>query len=468
MTISSTLESCIVIQTSQDKLTAYLQFNVADEQFSCTLNELEAFVRSNGVHFGIDTDVLARIAMQPKLFFYSQTVIAQGDPAVNGQDGQIRFAYNMNEENRRPTELEDGKVDFKEISQLKNVKRGQLIAEKIPATESKPGKLVTGDIAPGKNGKEAYFKQGKNVVMNPEKTALYAAIDGLITMTDKSKINVFPIYEVNGDVDYNIGNIDFVGTVVIRGNVLTGFRIKASGDIRVIGGVEGAELEAEGSVEVTGGILASNKGYVRAGKNVKSSFIQDGNVSAAEDVLVSQSIMHSHVRAGGKVICIGAKGLIVGGSIQAGEGVSARTIGNTMSTATSIEVGVRPELRAELQELRQQLKTTMGNLDKTEKALVLLDQLAAAGQLSSDKMALRIKLTATKRQAVDEIAASKERMLEIEKSLENTDSAKVDAVSLIYGGTKIVIGRYTRFVKDPTQRVSFRFSEGDIVMLPYY
>ncbi|UVI32524.1 DUF342 domain-containing protein [Paenibacillus spongiae] len=470
MTISSrkVLESYLVIQPSQDKLTAYLKFNVADDQFTCTFSELEAFVRSNGIQFGIDTVVLAKIAEQPKAFFHTQTVIAQGQPAVNGQDGTIRLAYNMEEEDRRPAELEDGKVDFKEISQLKNVKRGQLIAEKIAATEGTPGRLVTGDHLPGKNGKEAYFKLGKNVVLNPEKTALYAAIDGLITMTDKSKINVFPIYEVNGDVDYKIGNIDFVGTVVIRGNVLTGFRVKASGDIRVIGGVEGAELEADGSIDVTGGVLASNKGYIRAGKNVKSSFIQDGNVTAAEDVLVSQSIMHSHVRAGRKVICAGAKGLIVGGSIQAGEGVSARTIGNTMSTATSIEVGVRPELRAELLELRQQLKTTSGNLDKTEKALVLLDQLAAAGQLTSDKMALRIKLNATKRQAADEAAAIRERILEIEKSLEETEAAKVDAISWIYGGTKIVIGRYTRFVKDPTQRVSFRFTDGDIVMLPYY
>ena len=46
---------------------------------------------------------------------------------------------------------------------------------------------------------------------------MYAALDGLLTKTEKGKINVFPVYEINGDVDYSIGNIDFVGTVVIRG-----------------------------------------------------------------------------------------------------------------------------------------------------------------------------------------------------------------------------------------------------------
>ena len=80
----------------------------------------------------------------------------------------------------------------------------------------------------------------ENVVCNAEMTIMYAAIDGLFTLTGGETINVFPIYEVNGDVDYHTGNIDFVGTVVIRGNVLTGFRIRAAGDIRIVGGVEGA------------------------------------------------------------------------------------------------------------------------------------------------------------------------------------------------------------------------------------
>ena len=250
------------------------------------------------------------------------------------------------------------------------------------------------------------------MVLNPEQTAIYAAIDGLISITDKSKINVFPVYEVNGDVDYKTGNIDFVGTVVIRGNVLTGFKVKASGDIRMIGGVEGAMMETEGSIEITGGVVASNKGYIKAGKNVKCSFIQDGNITAAEDVLVSQSILHSQVRAGRNIVCSGAKGLVVGGIIQAGERVVARTIGNTMSTATVLEVGVRPELRSELLERRTQLKLLNENLDKTEKALVLLDQLAATGQLQPDKMAMRTKLGSTKRAVLEEIGTSKERVLE--------------------------------------------------------
>src|SRR5690606_13235248 len=118
----------------------------------------------------------------------------------------------------------------KEVVRLANVKAGQMIAERVPPEPGVPGIDVTGEPIPPKEGKEVWIKPGKNVVLSPEKTALYAAIDGLVSQSEDERINVFPVYEVNGDVDYRVGNIDFVGTVVIRGNVLTGFRVRTAGD----------------------------------------------------------------------------------------------------------------------------------------------------------------------------------------------------------------------------------------------
>ncbi|MDQ6419231.1 FapA family protein [Paenibacillus sp. LHD-117] len=462
------LDSYLRVQISADRLTAFITFSRITDEFSCSADELELFVRSKGVVHSLRSDVLDQISRNPLAYCREQTLFAQGLNPSPGRDGMIRFVFDMDNDERRPAEDEDGKVDLKQVNQLKNVKRGQLIAELVEPIAGPPGMTVTGEEIPPKYGKRAHFKVGKNVVLNGDGSAMYAAIDGLITLTDKAKINVFPVYEVNGDVDYRVGNIDFVGTVVIRGNVLNGFRVKASGDIRVIGGVEGAELESDGSIEITGGIMASNKGYVRAQGNVRSSFIQDGNVIAGGDVFVSQSIMHSHVKAGNSVVCSGAKGLIVGGIVQAGELIVARTIGNAMSTATVLEAGVNPQLRDELLELRSGIRQAVESLDKTEKALVILDQLAAAGQLSPDRLAMRVKLSATKRQTYASIEESKDRTLEIEKMLEDTGRSRVDVGGTIFGGVKIVIGRYTKFVKDSAQRVSFRLMEGDIALVPYH
>ncbi|MGZ7444433.1 DUF342 domain-containing protein [Paenibacillus macerans] len=468
MELMDDLRQILSVTLNDDKTVAYLQFLKKEDEFSCTEDALRQLLHSEGLKFGIQEDIVGRFASNPQEYFFSRTPIAIGQEPVHGKDGSIRYAISLDDDNRhQPAETEDGKVDLKDITRLNNIRKGQIIAELVPPVPGRPGTAVTGETIPCKEGKAARFKVGKNVVLNPEQTALYAAIDGLVTLTEKGKLNVFPVYEINGDVDYSIGNIDFVGTVVVRGNVLTGFRISAAGDIRVVGGVEGAELYADGSIEISGGIIGYNKGLVKAGQNVKSSFIQDGNVQAGEDVSVSQSIMHSNIRAGRDVLCSGAKGLIVGGSIQAGEKVIARIIGNPMSTTTSIEVGALPELRNELQELRQQVKEQLANLDKSEKALTLLDQLASLGKLTPDKVAMRSKLNLTRKSNMQELDLMKERMLAIEKALEDTGKARVDVLKMIYGGSKIVIGRYTKYIKEPISRMSFYYSEGDISMSAY-
>src|SRR5690606_12118002 len=99
------------------------------------------------------------------------------------------------------------------------------------------------------------------------KLKAYAVIDGQVSITENDKINVFPIFEVKGDVDFRVGNIDFVGMVLIRGNVLSGFKIKATGDIRIMGEVEAADLEAGENIEIMAGVVAQGKGSIIAGRN---------------------------------------------------------------------------------------------------------------------------------------------------------------------------------------------------------
>lgn len=174
------LESYLRIQISADKLSAFLTFNRITEEFDCTPGQLERFVRSNGVVFGIRTSTLHDICSNPLAYCKEQTLIAVGNPAAPGKDGSIRFAYDMKDQSQRPAELEDGKVDFKEVSRLKNVKRGQLIAERIDALYGTPGMMVTGEEIPSKQGKQARFKIGKNVVVNETQTAMYALIDSTL------------------------------------------------------------------------------------------------------------------------------------------------------------------------------------------------------------------------------------------------------------------------------------------------
>lgn len=449
---------------AQDKMEAQLLLKTESGTVAPTIQEVREVLRKNGVVYGVLDHVIMQFCANPGNYSNMPLPIASGKPPVPGVDARIEYTFQHEQKNeRKPRELEDGRVDYYTLISIANVTKGQLLARKHPAVPGEPGMTVTGEEVPPMQGKDVPIKPGKNVVLNEDRTHLYATMDGQVSFTDNDKVNVFPVFEVNGDVDFGTGNIDFVGTVVIRGSVPTGFRIRASGDIRVLGSVEGAELEAGGSVEIKSGIVAQDKGHVIAGQNVITSFIQNGHVTAGKDVIVSQSIMFSTVRAGKNVLCQGQKGIIIGGTIQAGEKIGARVIGNSNSTPTILEVGVKPELRIELTQINKELQGVYENLKKTDQGLAMLNQIMHVnGELPMEKKVLQLKLTNTRLVLEKELKRLEARKQEVEEMLEGDSPAQVEVLNLMYPGIKLVFGKLVRFIKQEFSRTRFIVLEGEI------
>jgi len=424
------------------------------------IDQMKRFLEQNGVVYGIDDKLLEKICIQPMAYNQKNVEIAFGTEPINGDDGYISWEI-TNQKETKPKELEDGRVDFYAINQITNIKKGQLIAKRIPGKEGTPGKNVSGEEIPAKKGKDVYFKLGKNVVLDQTKDLLYAAIDGQVVMTDQGKINVFPVYEVNGDVDFSIGNIDFVGNVVIRGSVPDGFRIHAEGDIHVYGNVEGAELIANGNIVINQGLVGHHKSYVKAGGNIKASFILDGNAHAGQIIEVSQSIMHSQVSAGKEVICKGLKGIIVGGKVQAGDKIVATTIGNQMATATHLEVGIHPLFRQEFNQLKKEKGELTETLDKVIKGISLLERMEREGQdLSADKKILKVRLKSQEIEINKKLKTVTAREKEIEEEFKSLEHASIEAFKTIYPGVKLMIGKAVKFIQKETVHMKFFLEEG--------
>ncbi|PSK19342.1 DUF342 domain-containing protein [Brevibacillus sp. NRRL NRS-603] len=457
----------IEVKISADKLEAEVLLRM-DEQDIDEIVILETDVykalQASNVKYGILDDVVRDLCALPAKYANARVKVAQGIAPVAGTDGTIEYPYLASiNEGEGPKELEDGRVDFYNVTTIPNVAKGQLLARKISASQGQPGTAVTGEPIAPKAGKEINIKPGKNVVLNQERTMLYAAIDGQVSFTEQAKMNVFPVFEVNGDVDFGVGNIDFVGTVVIRGNVLNGFRVKSSGDIRVLGSVEGAELYAEGSIEIKSGIVAQDKGCIVAGKDVRTSFIQNANVTAGNQVIVSQRIMFSTVRAGKQIICKGSKGFIIGGVLQAGEKIVARVFGNSSATPTILEVGVKPELRQELANIQKELQNVYENLRKTDQGLGVINQiLQASKELPADKRLMQIKLTNTRLVLEKESKELEARRNDIELELKGEGPAAIEAYHVMYPGIKMTFGKLVHFIKHEYARTRFIVLDGEI------
>ena len=80
------------------------------------------------------------------------------------------------------------------------------------------------------------------------------------------------------DVDNTTGDIEYEGNVIVHGNVRAGFTLKASGDITIMGVVEGANVDAGGNLTVNRGIQGMNKAQIHAGGDIVSKFVENATI----------------------------------------------------------------------------------------------------------------------------------------------------------------------------------------------
>lgn len=90
------------------------------------------------------------------------------------------------------------------------------------------------------------YRAGDNTFIDDNN--LISMINGDLVFNNDA-INVNPIFTLKSNVDLDTGDIVYNGTIIIPGNVASGFSVKASGNIYILGKAEeGSIIEAEGEV----------------------------------------------------------------------------------------------------------------------------------------------------------------------------------------------------------------------------
>lgn len=463
-----TLDDVVNVNVSRDGLNATFTI-LADSEALASLTEQQLLdvLQNHKVTYGIDHALVKDIAQNYKKYIDKKVIIASGQRPKNGQNAYIENVFEDSSK-KKPLSIDGGKVDYHNLNNISNVAKGQLLAKIVPPTTGEAGKSVLGQILPAKDGRGIRFNVGKNVVVQSETQCLYAAIDGQISMTDDNKYNVFPVYEVKGDLDLKTGNIDFVGSVNIRGSVPTGFKIKAEGDIKITGSVEGAHLEAKGSIEIRSGITGQNKGTIMAGQDVVTSFITNGNVSAGRDIIVSQSIMHSVVVAKENIICTSKKGLVVGSRVEAGKMLHCKWLGNDMGTPTYVSVGENSRLHQKYEQLQVEHRQLLEHKNKSLQTLQLLINLEEQMvRLPDDKLLLKQKVE----QTITEIEKKMKLVLDEKTSLkeqlqQQNDDVCVKVEKTIYTGTHLTFGSYKKSLTADLNNVCYYVNNKEIDCKP--
>lgn len=454
------------LTVSSDKLYAYVKVKIDIPEREITKQDILNFLKQNHVTYGICEQEIEDFCRKKE--YYRELIAAKGKPPVHGQDGKIEYKFSKRVE-LQPTVREDGSVDYKELGFVQNVSKGDVLCELIPPTEGEPGIDVYGNPIPNQSGSAPEFPPGENTIVSEDGTKLLAAIDGCI-VTSSHTVSVKEIFVLDGDVDASSGNIDFIGTVKINGDVREGFTVKAGQDVIVKGVVEGAFIEAGRDIIISEGVNAMGVGRLYANGNVVSAFIENANVECGGDI-TANVIMNSNVKAEGSINLKGIRGSIVGGSCTAGKSIFAKNIGTERYTPTnvSIQSPILNELLLTGESIHQYnnnmriINELSGELDKASEYIKKLENQPAL----SEKQELILRALTTKyNDLTKKLDEAQQKLEESKKELIRLQDFKIVAVKNMYPGTKISIGCFYKIVDNTEQGVKFYADVNGITKSP--
>ena len=286
-----------------------------------------------GVTWGID-DAAEPSPTEPAL-------VARGTEATPSRDALVEYLFSEDDELAalRPRVREDGTVDYRELKPMYTVQPGTIVGRWLPAVDGEPGRDVygreLGPVAPARDTPAERFA-GRDVEVAENGIDLIAVKAGR-PVREGARIDIVQLYAIPGDVDFSTGNIDFNGEVYVAGDVQPGFKVKATGNVRIDGTVDSANVEAGRDLLISGGINGHGESRIVSHGEMSARFIDSAEVACEGNLLVVSTVVRSNIVCGGRVTVIG-RGSVVGGKIKAVTGISCNSAGSPAGVPTSLEL----------------------------------------------------------------------------------------------------------------------------------
>lgn len=457
------VDEAMEVSIYPDRMSATVRFYPpANGGNKLTAQDIIDKLTHEGVKKGICQEEILKFLQDRQ--YCTDYVLAKGMEPVEGHDAQIKYYFNT-DVNLKPKRNEDGTVDYKELNTISRVEKGQKIAELIPEDHGKPGYNISGEPIKPHTVKTKRLDNGKNMTLSEDKKILYADVMGHASLVS-GKIFVSDVYEIPADVDNSTGNVEYSGSVTIKGNVKGGFKVVASGDIVIEGVVEDATVISDGQIIVKHGIHGMNKGVLRAKGNIICKFIENATVVSGGYV-DAEAILHSKVDAYGEVIVKGKNGFITGGAVRAGNLIEAQMIGSEMGTVTQIEVGVDPIQKEKYIEVQKELREHGEQVEKIRPIVVTYSNKMKQGvALSKEQMTYVRQLALQMQKLKEEMVPLQQEAEELENLISHANTARVKVSKTIYPGVNITISDAKLTLRESRTYSQFIRKEGDITIVP--
>lgn len=451
------------VDIAADKMSASLTVTAPCGGTAVAAGDARAALSAKGVAFGIDEDAVAKAIAAPG----TTVEVARGQLPKAGVDGRLETLIHT-DETHRPQEDAKGHVDFRERGTVRWVEAGAPLMRRHPPQPGVPGRTVAGTDVPVATPKDAKLPgRSEGVGVAPGDPDLLVAETAGHPVIRRDGIRVEPTLMLDR-VDLSSGNIDFVGTVEVKGDVQSGMKIKASGDVIIHGVLESAEVEAGNDVVVLGGIVgqmpvaaakdaAERKAagaHVHAHANVRARHVKNAVILAEQSVFIDEVAVQCDITAIDQVVIGkegGRKGHVLGGVVRATKGIVAECLGGPGTGETRLLIGVNPLTQQALDAMKAAIAAKTRERDDLEKVVKLL-------QNRTDRRETLEKARLTLERTVDELESVTADAQALEGELKEAESATIVVKHGVFPGVVVGIGRKFKRIAEERGPGTFRLA----------
>jgi uncharacterized protein len=294
-------------------------------------------------------------------------IFARAAAAQRGEDACVDW-----EEAFAPAEAcadSASSIDHYSVNTLRLVHEGDHVATIHAETPGVEGRDVSGNAVPATHGAKPLLTFSQKHFREDEEGRVYALYDGVIRVRSNA-CTIEDVLRVGGNVDFESGNIDTKGSVVVTGDIRDRFEVRAERDIEVIGLVEAATVRCAGSLTIRKGMTGRGTGTFSAGGDVEVGFLDSVRGDVGGELRLRREAISCTLRVAGGVI--GPRAALIGGELTAGGAVDIGTLGSVAEAPTKVRVGSLPALEKELADAKErqaEAQRRLNDLDREERQL---------------------------------------------------------------------------------------------------
>lgn len=448
------------VQVSSDGLEATMTFKIPDgknEVPKFTAAQLLGFLSNANISFGIDQEMLARLADSP---IYGRPIkVASGTPQQQGTPGYYEYLFDTNF-NRKPTIRPDGTADYMSIKTIETVQEGDVIATYHPAVQGSRGMSVRGQILEPKPVRDLPPLIGRGFDRSSDNLTYTAKIDGKIEV-NQGKILVSPVHEVQGDVGIETGNIKFNGDVIVHGGVHDGAVIDAAGNVIIHGLIEDCDIHAGKDLFLLSGVKGNEKTVIDCKGSITAQFVEYAIITCSGNI-TADYFFKSKISCDGHIELNGNNASIIGGYVSAVQGVEVNDIGNSFGTITNVSVGVDVERAAEYEMLAQKIMALNSNVQKIKKGIEDFDKLGEERGINVKEDPRRMQLLRVRIRDEAIVLEETKKLNYMKEVIMSGKDATIKVYRRLYAGSNLSVDDHHASINETHEAIEIEKSEEGI------